>query len=260
MKPLLSFLFIIIFVTSNDSKAQYAVGDTAINFVLPDTAGNAISLQDYDGDVILLNFFASWCVPCSIEAPQLQDSIWSVFRNQGFTLIGIDFQEPLYPLLNFINFYNLTFPIVRDTAGTVFNDYGLIVLPSNVLINQRGMIIWSEPGFDIPVMKSLIDSLLNISSVSNSKFKTIPQKINLISNYPNPFNSQTNIKMQLYMPSLVHLKIYESTGKFVKQISQKFAAGINSINVNMSGQSNGVYFYSIAVENEKVFGKFLLYK
>ncbi len=56
-------------------SAQVHVGDSAPDFTLPDTAGNGISLSDFSGDIVLLNFFATWCVPCQVEAPQLEDSI-----------------------------------------------------------------------------------------------------------------------------------------------------------------------------------------
>ena len=260
MKHLFSVFLTILFLIQTNTDAQLAVGDTAINFTLPDTNRAAISLQDYDEDVILLNFFASWCVPCSVEAPQLQDSIWNVYKNQGFTLIGVDFQEPLFPLLSFINYYNLTFPIVRDTAGNVFNDYGLIVLPSNVLINQNGVVAWAEAGFDIPEMKAVIDSLLQISSVPVEKSEKLPSQIELISAYPNPFNNQTNIEIRLRKSASTYLKIYDITGRQVKTEKRNLNSGINSIKVDMSEYSGGVYFYSIAAGGETVSGRFLLYK
>jgi len=234
MKYLSLSFVILLFLVYTDSNAQLTVGDTAINFTLPDTNGAAISLHDYAGDVILLNFFASWCIPCSIEAPQLQDSIWNVYKNQNFTLLGVDFQEALFPLLSFINYYNLTFPIVRDTAGKVFSDYGLVVLPSNVLINQNGIVVWSEPGFDIPVMKGLIDSLLQINSVPENKHDKLPLQIELISAYPNPFNNQANIKVTLKKSLMTNLKIYESTGRLVKNIIQPLYKGVNIITIIIS--------------------------
>ena len=211
-------LICLIFVETN---AQVAVGDTAINFVLPDTTGNPVNLQDFSGDVVLLNFFGSWCIPCQIEAPQLEDSIWNVFKNRGFTLIGVDFQETLPPLLNFIHLYDLTFPIVRDTVGAVFIDYGLIVFPSNVLINQNGVVVWIEPGFDIPLMKRLIDSLLNVSSVPPNKSNKLPSQIELISTYPNPFNNQTNIKVALNKSAMTNLKIYDISGQTENILNQR---------------------------------------
>jgi len=260
MKYLFSFLLIIILLFQTNINGQLAVGDTAINFTLPDTAGNSIRLQDYSGDVILLNFFATWCVPCSIEAPQLQDSIWNIYKYQDFTLIGLDFQEPLSPLLSFINYYNLTFPIVRDTAGMVFNDYGLIVLPSNVLINQNGIVIWSEPGFDIPVMKGLIDSLLQITSAPVEKSKNVTSQIELISTFPNPFNSQTAIKLRVKHPVIGTLRVYDSLGSLLKTKKQNLYSGYNTVRVDMTDYSSGIYFYSIVVDEKIIAGKFLLYK
>jgi peroxiredoxin len=260
MNRIFSFFLIMLFLICTDSNSQLAVGDTAINFTLPDTNGAEISLQNYSGDVILLNFFASWCVPCSVEAPQLQDSIWNVYKNRGFTLIGVDFQEPLFPLINFIDYYSLTFPIVRDTAGNVFNDYGLIVLPSNVLIDQNGIVAWAEAGFDIPVMRGIIDSLLQITSIPLGKAEKLPSQIELNSVYPNPFNNQTNIEVRIQSSALATLKIYDTVGRLLKSTKHNLLSGINSVKVDMTDYSGGVYFYSIAANGETASGKFLLYK
>jgi peroxiredoxin len=260
MKYLYSLLLILLLLFITKSRAQLAVGDTAINFILPDTSGNLVSFLDYSGGVVLLNFFATWCIPCSIEAPQLQDSIWNVYKNRGFTLIGIDFQETRPPLISFIDYYNLTFPIVRDTAGNVFNEYGLIVLPSNVLINQFGIVVWAEPGFDIPLMSALIDSMLQITSVPANNSDQIPDGIEIISTYPNPFNNQTNIRIKIRKSALTKLKIYDITGRLIKTVKQNIRSGVNNIKVDMSENSSGIYFYSILAGDEFVNGKFLLYK
>jgi peroxiredoxin len=69
--------------------AQVSVGDPAINFNLPDTNNVYHTLQEFSGDILLINFFASWCIPCQEEAPLLEDSIWQVYGNQGVTVLGI---------------------------------------------------------------------------------------------------------------------------------------------------------------------------
>jgi hypothetical protein len=142
----------------------------------------------------------------------------------------------------------------------VFNDYGLIVLPTNVLINQNGVISWLEPGFDIPVMKSIIDSLLQITAVPEEEAKKLPREIELISNYPNPFNNQTNFALRLKIPGKVGLTVYDILGKTILKLEHKLSQGANTISLNMTGHTAGIYFYSITKGVDRINGKFLLYQ
>ena len=79
-------------------------------------AARNLGIAHAKGDIILLNFFATWCVPCQIEAPQLEDSIWQVYKHNGVTALGIDVLESLSPLTGFIKQDNLSYPVVRDTV------------------------------------------------------------------------------------------------------------------------------------------------
>lgn len=262
MKKISIFFLIISLFFLCQSNAQIAVGDSALNFNLPDTAGNVLSLQDFSGDIILLNFFASWCIPCQIEAPQLEDSIWQVYKNQGVTIIGLNFMESIFPLINFIHQYNLTFPIVRDTAGTVFNNYGLIVLPTTIIIDQNGYVIWAEPGFDIPLMKQMIDSMLVFAETpADSKPESlIPQNLELIAVYPNPFNNNTRIKLRLNRATNIQFKIYDITGRLIQRDAFYLKNGLNEISVNLKEQASGIYLFSLIAGDEVKNGKLILEK
>ncbi|HID38152.1 MAG TPA: TlpA family protein disulfide reductase [Calditrichaeota bacterium] len=87
------FAVLLVIVLDTSGYAQIGVGDSIIPFNLPDTAGHSISSDDFAGQILLLNFFATWCGPCKIEAPQLEDSIWQVYMDRGVTVLGLDFQE-----------------------------------------------------------------------------------------------------------------------------------------------------------------------
>jgi len=242
--------------------SQIVPGDTARYFELPDTAGFVFSLQDFEGQIVLLNFFATWCVPCQVEAPQLQDSIWQRFRNRGVSVLGIDFQESLPPLLNFIEEYKLTYPILRDTAGVVFRDYGLIFFPTNVLLDRDGRVAWVEEGFNIPRLAHLIDSLTAVSSISteNTNRTINPSLFDLHANYPNPFNNRTQISFTLRQAEEVIISITDIAGKRIQTISEVFQPGNQRIDVSFSQSASGIYLYSVRVRNEVKNGKMIFQK
>lgn len=253
--------FFVVLVLVKLSSSQIAVGDSAINFSLPDTAGNFLSLNDFQGDIILLNFFASWCPPCQVEAPQLEDSIWQPYRNQGVTVIGMDFQEPLPFVINFIREKGLTYPVVLDTAGEMFMAYGLSVFPSNVLINRDGRIVWVEAGFDIPRFVRLIDSLLNITSISDfPETGVVPEDFRIVSVSPNPFNSQAQLRVQLPTASELNLTVYDITGRELFTNQYRFAGGIQVIPIGMNAYASGVYFYKVTAGGESLVGRMVLQK
>jgi peroxiredoxin len=257
-----SFIIILCLICILPLYSQIAIGDTAEFFTLPDTAGIEISLQEYSGKIILLNFFTTWCIPCQIEAPQLQDSIWQVFRNRDVTILGINFQERLEPLQNFINDFKLTYPILRDTAGTVFKEYGLTIFPSNVLLNRDGRVAWVEEGFNIPRFVHLIDSLTALSSIETRRVipTTSPTLFDLHANFPNPFNNQTQISFTLRQREEVSINIMDITGRRIQTIRKVLSPGIQQINVSFAQAASGIYFYSVRVQNETKTGKMIFQK
>ena len=65
------------------AMGTYELGDTVEDFTLPDLDGNPVSLYDFQGDVILLNFFATWCPPCNDESPILEENFWQEYQDYG---------------------------------------------------------------------------------------------------------------------------------------------------------------------------------
>jgi len=256
------FAITVVFISTIFLFAQPREGDKAVDFSLPDTAGNTVSLSDFKGDVVLLNFFATWCGPCQIESPMLEDSIWQAYKDKGLTIIGLDFQEETALLIEFIAEYQLTYPMLRDTAGQVFNAYGLRGFPTNFIINREGTIAYFEEGFNIPVMQHKVDSLLNVSSISDAgKFASIvPKSIELISTYPNPFNSETSIKFRLNSAGNVNMKIFDITGREITSKLYQFSSGEQRIQLNMNNSASGIYFFSLNTEAESIVGKLILQK
>lgn len=133
-------------VFGTSSAASLVVGQKAPEFSLPLRAGGQISLDRLRGQVVLLNFWASWCGPCREEFPAL-DQLYKATHASGLVLLGVD--EDAYPedASLFLKDHPVTFPIVSDRDGAGGSRYGVEGMPTLVLIDRRGVVRWTHQGF-----------------------------------------------------------------------------------------------------------------
>ena len=113
----------------------------APQFSLHSLDGHELTLKDYRGKFLLVNFWATWCGPCKVEMPSLE-SLYQKFKKQNFAMIavsndifGAQVVEP------YIQAQNYTFPVGLDPKLKVSNQFGVISLPTTFLINPQGKII-----------------------------------------------------------------------------------------------------------------------
>jgi len=113
---------------------------------LLDLDGQAVSLADYTGSVVLVNNWAIWCPPCKAEMPVLQD-YYNDYRQKGFTLIGIEAGEPPAEVAAFVEEYGLSFPIWPDPTQSALVSFRNSSLPSSYVIDRQGQIrlAWTGP-------------------------------------------------------------------------------------------------------------------
>jgi cytochrome c biogenesis protein CcmG/thiol:disulfide interchange protein DsbE len=112
---------------------------------LPGLDGRSIALAALKGHPVVLNFWASWCVPCREEAPLLE-GIWKTFQAQGLIVVGVDTQDLEQPARAFLRQYGITFPTVRDPDGTVARLFGTTGVPETFFIGSDGHIRGKFPG------------------------------------------------------------------------------------------------------------------
>jgi len=111
----------------------------APDFSLPALDGGAQNLRDYRGQVVVLNFWASWCGPCRAEMPDLQ-AVYSELRGRGFVVLGLNQSEPRDRVEGFAREFGLTFPILLDESRSVARQYGVRALPTTFMIDGGGVI------------------------------------------------------------------------------------------------------------------------
>ena len=114
------------------------VGQPAPNIDLQTLSGNRISLTDLKGKVVLLNFWATWCVPCQQEMPLLQDRASRFPEN--LVVLGINYDEPSSLVQNFVTGLKITFPILLDPGAKTQALYRVRGYPTTVIVDGQGVI------------------------------------------------------------------------------------------------------------------------
>lgn len=149
--------------TSDTNTAHKNSKIAAPNFTLANIKGGKISLDEYKEQVVLVNFWATWCPPCRAEIPEFIEA-YNETSNKGFTVIGIALDQKEL-IEEFVNDFGVSYPIaygnedVSETSLKYGNTMG--ALPYNVVLNRKHEIVYAKPG---PLSKkhlhSLIDPLL----------------------------------------------------------------------------------------------------
>ncbi len=116
------------------------VNRPAPDFTLTTFKGTTISLEGLKGKPIVINFWASWCPPCRIEAPLLERT-WRAYQNRDVVFIGVDVQDREEDALNYLREFDITYPNGPDTTGEISIDYGVSGLPVTFFVSRKGEIV-----------------------------------------------------------------------------------------------------------------------
>ena len=116
-----------------------ATGMPASEFSLTDLNGKTHSLHGYRGKIVLLNFWATWCKPCTTEMPAMQ-ATYDRLREQGFVVLAINELEDEAKVREHIRAHGHTFPVLLDKDNRVANQYGVFGLPVSVFIDEQGVV------------------------------------------------------------------------------------------------------------------------
>jgi peroxiredoxin len=111
----------------------------ALEFSLKDLTGRQTSLSAYEGKVVFLNFWATWCGPCRAEIPSMEQ-LYNELKDQGFTILAVNSQEPLEQVSAFVEEMGMSFPVLLDPAGRVGGLYGVRAIPTTYIIDPQGAI------------------------------------------------------------------------------------------------------------------------
>jgi DsbE subfamily thiol:disulfide oxidoreductase len=144
-------------------RARAEVENTpAPDFELPSLDdGTALALSSFRGQVVVLNFWASWCAPCRLEAPGLR-RVSARYRERGVRFLGVDYRDNDAGGRAFVDEFRLRYPSVADPSGSLADDYALIGFPTTFIIDPAGTIRYRFVGYlDEDVLEKALNDVLS---------------------------------------------------------------------------------------------------
>ncbi len=118
----------------------------APDFTLRTAEGGNLRLQEQRGQVVMVNFWASWCAPCRIEMPQL-NKLYDKYRGSGFVLLGVNVDDDVRNGVGTASKWGVKFPVLLDAEKKVSRLYDLSSMPSTVLIDRDGKVRYLHRGY-----------------------------------------------------------------------------------------------------------------
>jgi len=169
MKKGLAVLFIVVLLLQGCGKAKSNANNSKNNvssntttrqampdFTLEGLDGNQYSISQYRGRVLIVDFWATWCGPCKVEIPFLED-LYSQYKDKGLTVIGVGLDNP-FALEKFHNDMDMNYNVLKGTQQ-IAQKFGIRGIPTTYILDKEGRIARKFVGFN-PALKQTFDALV----------------------------------------------------------------------------------------------------
>lgn len=148
------------------TASGYELGDTVDDFTLPHLTGEDVSLHDHLGEIIVLNFFTTWCPGCNEEAAHLENDIWQVYRDENVTVIALDIQEYQALVEGWAAAQGVTYSIWMAPDWTLFETFPQAAgIPYNAVLDRNLVIRYASVGFDLNAITGMIETIIDEGQV-----------------------------------------------------------------------------------------------
>ena len=133
-------------LTATSLASSALTGQVAPDFALKSSAGSNMRLSEYRGDVVMINFWATWCGPCRQEMPLLDD-LYSRYERVGFKLLGVNIDDDSRRAMQMIEELGVKFPVLFDESKDVSRLYQVEAMPVTVLVDRSGVVRHVHHGY-----------------------------------------------------------------------------------------------------------------
>ncbi len=137
---------ILVIFTVSTLAASSLEGQVAPDFVLRSATGENLRLSEYRGDVVLINFWATWCGPCRQEMPLLDD-LYRRYQRVGFNLLGVNIDEDSRRAMQMVQELGVNFPVLFDENKEVSKLYEVAAMPVTILVDREGIVRHVHHGY-----------------------------------------------------------------------------------------------------------------
>ena len=143
--------------SSNDEEVSLDEDEYVNDFTLLDLDNNEISLSDFKGKIVVINFWGTWCPPCRAEIPDFVEA-YNEYKDRGVQFLGIGLDEA-ENLKAFAEEYNISYPILIDgSIDTISSKWRINFIPTTYIVNENGKVV-VPPNVGMMTKKQLIDAV-----------------------------------------------------------------------------------------------------
>jgi peroxiredoxin len=170
MRTLLALAAILVFSSASGAELRRWTGGAAPPLALEDLRGATHRLADYRGQVVLVNFWATWCEPCRAEMPSME-RLRASLAGQPFAVLGVNMAEPLSRIEKFTARVPVAFTLLRDRDGATAKAWRAKVLPASFLVDREGRIryyVYGELDWSSEAVRAKVGELLRSSTSSST--------------------------------------------------------------------------------------------
>jgi peroxiredoxin len=162
MKLKTSIIGVLLSVFAATSIASSGLeGQAAPDFALKSSSGENLRLSEYRGDVVMINFWATWCGPCRQEMPLL-DELYARYQRVGFNLLGVNIDDDSRRAMQMVEELGINFPVLFDARKEVSELYEVEAMPVTVLVDREGTVRYIHHGYKPGYEDTYLDQIRSL--------------------------------------------------------------------------------------------------